>query len=95
MTDIFKDLVEVNSNNVKKWMKDNKEEVNNQINNFKNEIKMLEIKKPILIAFGNLVYKILNDNLKNEYKIYKVSHYAHFMKEEKYKNEINKLSEEI
>ena len=39
---------------------------------------MIDIKSenPIIIAFGNLTYKILNKHFKNKYKIYKVPHYS-------------------
>ena len=43
---------------------------------------------PILIAFGNKTYDILQKNLRDEFQIFKVTHYSHYISKEKYREHI-------
>jgi hypothetical protein len=87
MTDIIKDFEEKVSNNLMKYLRDNPEFLKENINSFEDELKYIGSDKPILIAFGNDCYKILNSNLKEKYSIYKVSHYSSCISKEELKKE--------
>jgi hypothetical protein len=41
-----------------------------------------------LIAFGNETYDILQKNLRDEFQIFKVTHYSHYISKEKYREQI-------
>ena len=55
---------------------------------FLEELNDLGTDNPTLLAFGNDVYRILNRNFKGKYKILKLTHYAHFISKEKYREEV-------
>ncbi len=92
MTDIIKDFVEPSSGNVISYLRANKpfvEETN--INVFRKELEDLGSENPTIIAFGNVTYNILTRNLKDEYKIFKVTHYADRIRKEKYREQIKSI----
>ena len=91
MTDIIKDFEELISGNVLSYLKKNKEFEVENINFFRKELIEIGAKNPILIAFGNIVYEILNRYLENEFKIFKITHYAHQMSKEKYREEVQNI----
>lgn len=91
MTDIIKDFEELISGNVLSYLKKNREFEIENINFFRKELIEIGAKNPILIAFGNIVYEILNRYLENEFKIFKITHYAHQMSKEKYREEVQKI----
>ena len=91
MTDIIKDFKELISGNVLSYLKKNREFEIENINFFRKELIEIGAKNPILIAFGNIVYEILNRYLENEFKIFKITHYAHQMSKEKYREEVQKI----
>jgi hypothetical protein len=88
ITDIIKDFEQKISGKVMKYLKSNQEFELDNINTFRNEIKCLEIEKPILIAMGNDVYNILSRHFKNEYTIIKIPHYAMRSSKEKYRKTV-------
>ena len=91
MTDIIKDFEELISGNVLSYLKKNREFEIENINFFRKELIEIGAKNPILIAFGNIVYEILNRYLENEFKIFKITHYAHQMSKEKYREEVQNI----
>lgn len=91
MTDIIKDFKELISGNVLSYLKKNREFEIENINFFRKELIEIGAKNPILIAFGNIVYEILNRYLENEFKIFKITHYAHQMSKEKYREEVQNI----
>ena len=91
MTDIIKDFEELISGNVLSYLKKNREFEVENINFFRKELIEIGAKNPILIAFGNIVYEILNRYLENEFKIFKITHYAHQMSKEKYREEAQNI----
>jgi len=91
MTDIIKDFAEKISGNVESYLKSNPEFEKENISIFLKELEDLGTKNPTLIAFGNVVHRILNRNFKDKYKILKVTHYAHFMNKEKYREEVKSI----
>ena len=91
MTDIIKDFEELISGNVLSYLKKNREFEIENINFFRKELIEIGAKNPILIAFGNIVYEILNRYLENEFKIFKITHYAQQMSKEKYREEVQNI----
>lgn len=85
MTDIIKDLEEINSGKVEKFLRENEEIERQNVDRFRQELMDIGTSEPTLIAFGNAAFKVLKRNLKNEFKILKIYHYAHFMNKEDYR----------
>ena len=91
MTDIIKDFDQKNSGEVAGYLKTHKAFEEENIKIFREEINDLGINKPTIIAFGGDTYSVLTRNLNKEFKILKISHYAHFISKEKYREEIKSL----
>ena len=91
MTDIIKDYEEKVGSNVIKYLNQNPDFENINIKIFEEELEDINAKNPILIAFGNSVYKLLNKYFKNKYKIFKVSHYSSNISKEKLREEFLNL----
>lgn len=89
MTDIIKNSPKPSSEDVREYLKENPEELREQINSFREELSFIGSKEPTIIAFGRDVYDILRANLKeNEYKkLIKITHYSHYIGKEKYRKE--------
>jgi hypothetical protein len=90
MTDIIKNLVKVNSGEVMRYLRGNSSFLEKNFENFKEEIADLKPESPLVIlAFGVATYKILTSHLKkDEYKIIKIIHYAHFIEKRKYREKV-------
>jgi len=95
MTDIIKDFEEKVSGNLMKFVNKNPSFLQENINTFEDELSFIGSHNPIIIAFGNDCYKILNKHLKNKYKIYKVSHYSSFINKEKLRAQIENIIKEL
>lgn len=95
MTDIIKDFEEKVSNNLMKYLRDNPEFLKENINSFEDELKYIGSNNTILIAFGNDCYKLLIDNFKNKYPVYKVSHYSSCISKEKLRDEFSEIIQKI
>jgi hypothetical protein len=89
MTDIIKDFKQVISGKVISFLKTNKDfEVQNIIK-FKQELIDLDVKNPLILAFGNDTFDILKRNLSCEYnKIVKLPHYSNYINEKDYKRKV-------
>ena len=85
MTDIIKGLEEINSGKVEKFLRENEEIEQQNVDRFRQELLDIGASEPTLIAFGNAAFKVLKRNLKNEFNILKIYHYAHFMNKEDYR----------
>jgi len=87
MTDIIKNLEMKDSNDVKSLLKSKKALIVRNIEAFIEELKDLEAKKPIILAFGSETYNILLNNLGSEQysKVIKLTHYSHQISKENYK----------
>ena len=94
MTDIIKGLVEVDSKNVIKHLKDNPNTLESSLKTFRDEITDLGVTAPTILAFGTIAHKILFRNLlPSEYtRLIKLTHYSHQISKEHYKATV---SEEI
>ena len=89
MTDIIKNQPEKNSDELVKYLKTHPDEVQSNVESFRQELRDIGAKKPKLVAFGNDVYDILKRNLP-EFEIVKIPHYAHFISKEKYREQIRR-----
>ena len=87
MTDIIKNQPEKNSDELVKYLKTHPDEVQSNVESFRQELRDIGAKKPRLVSFGNDVYDILKRNLP-EFEIVKIPHYAHFISKEKYREEV-------
>jgi len=91
MTDIIKDYPELNGQNVMSFLRDNPDVEEKNIETFREELKDLGTENRTIIAFGNDVFRILSRNLKNEFNIFRVTHYAAYINQQKYRDEIKSL----
>ncbi len=88
MTDVFKHEVEVDSSEVLKKIGSNEIDVKSHFQFLEQEISDLEpTSKPIVYAFGSSTFKFLETHLspKTYSKIVKLTHYAHYISKEKYR----------
>jgi len=95
MTDIIKDFEEKVSGNLMKFINKNPMFLQENIKAFEEELLFIGSQNPVIIAFGNDCYKILNKQLKNKYKIYKVSHYSSCISKEKLRTQIENIIKEL
>ncbi|SVC97903.1 uncharacterized protein METZ01_LOCUS350757, partial [marine metagenome] len=91
MTDIIKDHVELQGQTVRSYLNENPDVEDKNIETFRKELKDLGTENRTIIAFGNEVFRILSRNLKNEFNIFRVTHYSYFMNKQKYRDEIKSL----
>ena len=88
MTDIIKDFEEKISGNVKEYLKAHNDFELDNIKLFEQEIKDLQCVDPLIIAFGNISYDLLNKHFGNQYRIKKIMHYSHQISKENYKTAV-------
>ena len=90
MTDVIKNLEMRSSNDVRSYLKNYPNVVQENISFFREEISELETREPVLLAFGVDAYNLLYSNLKrNEYsKLVRLTHYSHQISKEEYKEEV-------
>lgn len=90
ITDVIKHFPEVDSTKVWTYLKQHPEIVKENIEILKRELSYLE-DKPILIALGNKVYDILNNEFGKEYEIRSIKHYSYTISKENYREEFLKI----
>lgn len=73
------------------YLNSNQDVKNENIKSFEMELKDIGATNPIIIAFGNDSFKILN-NLKDKYKIFKVPFYSSCISKEKLRDAFNEIS---
>ena len=95
MTDIIKDYPELKGRKVMSFLRDNSDVEKKNIETFRKELKDLGTKNRIIIAFGANVHNILQKNLQNEFNIFKVTHYSHFINSKNYRDEFSYLIKNI
>jgi hypothetical protein len=77
MTDIIKNHSEPNSKELMKYLQLNPRVEKENVRDFENEISILEIEDPVIIANGKNVYEILKRNhIAERYKVIKITHYS-------------------
>lgn len=79
------------SGNVISYLNKNRpfEEINVAI--FQQELIDLKSTNPLIIAFGNHSFKILDKYFKNKFRIIRIPHYSKYISQENYKNEVEKI----
>jgi len=88
MTDIIKNHPEKKSDVLVKYLKTHPDEVQSNVESFRQELRDIGAKKPTLVAFGVDAYDILKRNLP-EFEIVKITHYAYrSINKEKYREEV-------
>mgnify|MGYP001161210125 FL=1 len=94
LTDIIKDYPEMESGNVMKYLRKNKDFVLENVASFREEIADIGVVNPTLYAFGNDTHSILEEHLGNEFVIKKLMHYSHYISKEKYREHVLEIIEE-
>lgn len=87
ITDIIKEHKETDSSKVVSYIKKNPEILAKNVELFEEELGLLG-GNPVLIALGTATYSFLNECFGEKYKIYKITHYAHQIGKEKYRDEV-------
>lgn len=95
MTDVIKDFEQVISGKVISYLQHNQCFEEQNIAVFKQELIDLKTNNPLIIAFGNHTYNILNKHLKHTHIIVKIPHYSKYISKEDYKIEVEKLMTSI
>ena len=93
MTDIIKDFEQKASGKVMTYLRTDKPFEEENVKVFREEINILGIDNPTIIAFGSDAYSVLNRNFKNEYNILKIPHYSNYTSKEKYREEVKCILE--
>jgi CxxC motif-containing protein len=104
MTDIIKNKIEIKSEKVMAYLKNNPEVEKENIINFIKELQNIKSENPIIVAFGEKVYKILNRNINliqkffSTCRIYQVTHYSYRFNKQQildYRNEFLNIEEDL
>jgi hypothetical protein len=93
MTDVIKDFEQVISGKVVSFLKMNPDLEIRNISDLRQEIMDLRSANPLIMAFGNHSFTLLDKHFKNEYRIIKVPHYSKYISKENYKNEVDEAIE--
>jgi hypothetical protein len=90
MTDIIKGVVEVDSKNIPKHLKENPGVLADSLKIFRQELQDLGAVSPLILAFGRIAYGIIKENLTlAEYgKLIRLTHYSHQIGKEKYRETV-------
>ena len=89
MTDVIKDFEQKVSGKVTTYLSSNKKFEKDNINIFREELQDLNTNNPKLISCGDAVNRILERNFKDEFQIFKIPHYSHFISKENYKKKVD------
>ena len=95
MTDIIKNHPEKKSKELVKYLKTHPDEVQSNVESFRQELRDIGTEKPKLVAFGNAVHDILKKNLP-EFEIVKIPHYAarNYNNKDEYRKRVRQLIRE-
>lgn len=91
MTDIIKDFEQKASGKMMTYLRENKRFEEENIETFREELSDLGVDDPTIVTFGNDAHKILKQNLENDYKVYKIPHYAKYISKENYREEVKSI----
>lgn len=95
MTDIIKEYENLIASNVTRYLNGNPKFEAKNIEFFKQELMDIGSDKPKLIAFGNAAYDILERNFRDEFEIFKITHYSAPINHDDYRNEVLELCDRI
>ncbi len=90
MTDIIKGVVEVDSKNIPKHLKQNPDVLRDSLKTFREEVSDMGVEAPLILGFGHLAFEILKEHLlPTEYrKLVRLTHYSHQIGKEKYREKV-------
>lgn len=89
LTDVFKDVVEVESAKFDRYLKDNPQVEKTQIEYLEAEINYVaRSAPPVLIGMGGSAHKYLQRHFGHSYKIIKIPHYAMRNSKENYREQV-------
>jgi hypothetical protein len=91
MTDIIKDFEQKASGKMMAYLRNNKGFEKENLELFKTELKDLGVVQPTVITFGGDAFQILDRNLGQTYKIWRVPHYSNYTSKEIYREEITAI----
>ena len=95
MTDIIKNHPEKKSDELVKYLKTHPDEVQSNVESFRQELRDIGAEKPKLVAFGNAVHDILKKNLP-EFEIVKIPHYTawNYNNKDEYRKRVHEICPE-
>jgi hypothetical protein len=87
MTDIVKNLVMLDSKDVVSYLRNHPKVLTENLEKFREELRDLGTRPPVIFAFGAKVYSVLKEHLRpEEYsRLIKLIHYSHQISKENYK----------
>lgn len=90
MTDALKNLVILNAQNVREYLKQNPKATQPHMEFLEEELTDLRTANLMILAFGRDAFAILSKNLKRELygNMIQVTHYSHQISKEKYREEV-------
>jgi hypothetical protein len=88
MTDIIKDFEEKASGKMMRYLQANPQFEKENVQKLREEIAVLGVSEPLLIAFGRDAAVIVKRNLGNEFQIRCIPHYACYVSKENYRREV-------
>lgn len=88
MTDVLVGLHQTDSNAVKRWIRSNPAGVDEQIERLGRELTDIGAVDPLLVAFGGAAYDVLRARIARKYRLVKVTHYAHQIGKEPYREQV-------
>jgi hypothetical protein len=93
MTDIIKDFEQKASGKMMSYLRSDKNFEKENVNIFKEELRVLDVEQPTIIAFGADTFKVLARNLGEQYDVWMMPHYSKYISKEKYREEIVSIIE--
>jgi len=88
MTDIIKDFEEKASGKMMSFLQSNKDFERDNIRKLREEIEVLGVSNPVLVAFGKDAEKIAKRNLCKEFQIVGIPHYANYISKDNYRAQV-------
>lgn len=85
MTDLIKNFEEKDSGTVLRFIKTDKKFELDHVSLFEKEVADLNCSDPLLIAFGDITFNILDKHVGHKYRMKKVMHYSQRISKETYK----------
>ncbi|MEO8573666.1 MAG: hypothetical protein ABI481_06825 [Pyrinomonadaceae bacterium] len=95
MTDIIKYLSYKDSREVVQYLKINPSVERENVSKSEDEMNDIGASDPLIIAFGNLAFNILDKYLGSRYKIVKLTDYSHQIGKENYRKEVENILAQI
>ena len=91
MTDIIKDFDQKVSGKVWSYLRKDKQFEIENAELFREEVNDVANHNPTIIAFGEVAYRILMRNFRDDYEILKIPHYSMYCSKEKYREEVGHI----